>query len=111
MNPELKREIDKLRAENKQMREDLNAVMQYTTTIGGSLEFKKLVQRYAGGLSAFDDLTVGTLKVTTQFGLGASTASPQASISDPSGGMTVDAEARAAINSILNVLDTFGFTS
>ena len=35
---------------------------------------------------------------------------PQATIADPSGGATVDAEARTAIDAILVVLETFGFT-
>lgn len=34
----------------------------------------------------------------------------QASIGQPSGGATVDSQARAAINSILTVLDNYGLT-
>jgi len=33
----------------------------------------------------------------------------QAAISDPSGGLTIDANARTAINSIIDVLQAFGF--
>ncbi len=35
----------------------------------------------------------------------------QASIPDPSGGATQDTQARTAINSILDVLDTYGLTA
>lgn len=35
----------------------------------------------------------------------------QASIVDPTGGAVVDTEARTAINSILDVLDTYGLTA
>jgi hypothetical protein len=35
----------------------------------------------------------------------------QAHIADPSGGATIDAAARNTINSILAVLETFGFTA
>lgn len=40
--------------------------------------------------------------------LGASAAARQAHVADPSGGATVDAEARTAINAILATLETFG---
>lgn len=35
----------------------------------------------------------------------------QATIADPSAGATIDTQARNAINSILDVLDAFGFTA
>lgn len=41
--------------------------------------------------------------------LGATPVSRQAHIADPSGGSTVDTEARTAINSILAALESFGF--
>lgn len=41
--------------------------------------------------------------------LGAAPAARIAHVADPSGGATVDAEARSAINSILATLETFGF--
>lgn len=41
----------------------------------------------------------------------ATPVSQQASIADPVGGGTVDSQARTAINSILDVLDIFGFTA
>lgn len=40
---------------------------------------------------------------------GVTPASQQSHVDDPSGGTTVDVEARAAINSILSTLETFGF--
>jgi len=42
---------------------------------------------------------------------GATPVAQQSHISDPSGGGTQDAEARTAINSILSLLETFGFTA
>lgn len=57
------------------------------------------------GTSAF-----ASLNPTTSFGLGVTPATRQASIAIPSGGVTTDAESRAAITSILSVLDTFGLT-
>lgn len=42
---------------------------------------------------------------------GESPAAQQAKISDPSGGTTVDTEARTAINSIIDALEAFGLTS
>lgn len=54
--------------------------------------------------------TYTSLNPTTSFGLGVTPAVRQANILNPSGGATVDAEARSAISSILTVLDNFGFT-
>lgn len=42
---------------------------------------------------------------------GATPVVRQGSIADPTGGVTQDAEARTAINSILDVLDNLGFTA
>ena len=47
----------------------------------------------------------------TKFGLGLTPVAQQADIVAPTGGGTVDAEARTAINSIRAVLDAFGFTA
>lgn len=41
--------------------------------------------------------------------LGVNPAAQRAHVVDPSGGATVDAEARTAINAILVTLETFGF--
>lgn len=43
--------------------------------------------------------------------LGAAAVARQAHIADPSGGATTDAEARTAINAILNVLENFGLVA
>lgn len=51
-----------------------------------------------------------SLNPSTSFGLGVTPAGRQANITAPTGGATVDNESRNAIISILNVLDTFGFT-
>ncbi|MGE3414191.1 MAG: hypothetical protein AB7L91_18455 [Dehalococcoidia bacterium] len=42
------------------------------------------------------------------FGLGVTPAAAQTNIADPTGGATTDAEARAAIADILDVLEAFG---
>lgn len=55
-------------------------------------------------------VTLSKIEATT-FGLGLTPVARQSAISAPSGGVTVDAEARTAINSIRTVLTTFGFTS
>lgn len=55
--------------------------------------------------------TFTSLNPTTSFGLGVTPAARQGNILNPSGGVTVDAEARNAIASILTVLDNFGFTN
>lgn len=87
-----------------ELNERLKRVEQYTTSLGGSLEFKKIIQLYSGENTEFK-----TIK-TSNFGLSKAPVAQQASIADPSGGVTVDSEARTAINSILDVLDAFGFT-
>ena len=46
-----------------------------------------------------------------KFGLSLIPIARQNSISHPAGGTTIDAQARTAINSILNVLDAFGLTA
>lgn len=52
-----------------------------------------------------------SLNPTTSFGLGVTPAVRQSNITNPTGGATQDGEARTAINSIISVLDTFGFTN
>lgn len=54
---------------------------------------------------------IGT-ETTQKLGFfGETPVSQQSSIADPTGGATIDAEARTSINSILDVLDVFGFTA
>ncbi len=58
--------------------------------------------------------TVNGQNVTSDSGFGMAGVGAQAQqshISDPSGGATIDAEARTAIDAILVVLETFGFTA
>lgn len=55
-------------------------------------------------------LTIGEASDKVAF-FGEAPVGQQASISAPTGGTTTDAEARSAINSILSVLDAFGFTA
>lgn len=62
-------------------------------------------------ISAQNGIRIGT---TTGGKIGFFNATPvaqQATIADPSGGATVDTQARTAINSILDVLDALGFTA
>lgn len=48
---------------------------------------------------------------TTKLGVGLTPVATQTTIADPAGGATVDAEARAAINTIIDRLQAFGFIS
>ncbi len=54
--------------------------------------------------------TFTSLNPTTSFGLTVTPKTTQVAIAAPSGGVTTDAEARTAINSIRTVLTNFGFT-
>ena len=82
----------------------------------------KRVQKATGaylpltGGSMSGDINMGnnefSIGSTGKFGLGGVTpAQKQSTISDPAGGGTQDAEARAAINDLIDVLQTFGFIS
>jgi len=104
MTPEEKKMVE-------QLAKDVATIKNYTTNLGGSLEFKNIVQRYAAGDGGVFEIK-GELKHTgTLAGFFNKTpVGQQASIADPSGGVTVDANARTAINSILDVLDILGFT-
>lgn len=59
--------------------------------------------------------TTGTIigtESTQKLGFfGKAPVAQQASIADPSGGATIDSQARTAVNSILDVLDNLGFTA
>lgn len=51
-----------------------------------------------------------SLNPTSTFGLTVTPVARQSAISAPTGGATIDTEARTAINSIRTVLTLFGFT-
>lgn len=70
-----------------------------------------LFQRLGSGTSNLD--ITGTLTHSgSQAGfLGVSPTTQQSKINDPAGGGTIDAQARTAINSIIDVLEGFGFSS
>lgn len=54
---------------------------------------------------------IGTASTQKVAFLGATPAAQRAKINDPSGGVTVDSQARTAINSIIDSLEAFGFNS
>lgn len=64
-------------------------------------------------LSVLDGLTATVTELNKLGGAGAVIASgtQAAKINDPSGGATTDAEARTAINSIINALEAFGISA
>lgn len=96
MTPEERAQFDGLKKEVS----DLRGIL---VRLGGSLEFRNIVSRYVR-----EDLnTAGT-----NFALfGTRPQAKQADhIANPTGGITNDAEARTAINSILVVLENVGLT-
>lgn len=88
---QLQRQLDELRGE------------YYKDNYASKIVYRKDVEM----LGTF---TQATVNPTTSFGLGVTPAVRQSSIAAPVGGVTIDSESRNAINSILNVLDTFGLT-
>lgn len=58
---------------------------------------------------AGEKLTVAQLQ-TASFGLGTSPVGRQPDITAPSGGTTIDGQARTAISEIISTLETFGLT-
>lgn len=91
---------------------ELADVKNYTSNLGGSLEFKTLVQKYVDEESGSSARSFKSVAITDSLGLfGKTPIGQQSSIADPTGGTTVDSQARTAINSILDVLDNFGFTA
>ncbi|HOQ98210.1 MAG TPA: hypothetical protein PLJ35_05260 [Anaerolineae bacterium] len=62
------------------------------------------------GLTAGGSLNVAQdIKAGVKFGLGLTPIARRPHVADPSGGATTDAEARTAINAILETLEAFGF--
>lgn len=86
----------------------LSTVWQ-TATHASRVADVMLEAAYSGGIS---EILRGRGGASAAVGfLGATPSVRLAHIVDPSGGGTVDAEARTAINAILVVLETFGFTA
>jgi hypothetical protein len=77
------------------------------TLVRGSNDSNRVIRAMAStGETAYLQAN-GNLRVSG-FGLSATPAAQQATISDPSGGATQDAEARTAINTIIDRLQAFG---
>ena len=57
-----------------------------------------------------DKLVLQSLE-TTSFGLTVDPIGQQSNIANPTGGATVDSEARTAINSVISALEAFGLTA
>lgn len=113
-------EVEQLKKEIAQLKQELAEVKNFTTNLGGSLEFKTLVQRYATGEGTVG--TVGnftTINITgdlnhdgSKIGFFGTTPRAQYSaITTPVGGSTVDAEARSSIVEIKTRLSGYGITS
>lgn len=67
--------------------------------------------RPPGGVETSAAQSAASIQVTTfRVGTGA-LAARQSAITAPTGGATVDAEARTAINAIITVLETFGMVT
>lgn len=88
---QLQRQLDELRGE------------YYKDNYSSKIVYRKDVEM----LGTF---TQATVNPTTSFGLVVTPVGRQSAITAPTGGTTVDTEARNAINSIRSVLSTFGFT-
>lgn len=64
-------------------------------------------------LALLSDITASAAEINKLDGVGAVVASgtQAAKINDPSGGATTDAEARTAINAIIDALEAFGISA
>ena len=67
-------------------------------------------QIFSKDIEMTGNFTQTSVNPTTSFGLVVTPAVRQSAITAPTGGATVDTEARNAINSIRTVLTTFGLT-
>ena len=104
-NQELQQEIEVLKRE-------LAEVKNYTSNLGGSLEFRKIVQEYV--LGSGGSLTIGGALKHTGTTVGFFNASPvaqQTSIADPTGGSVIDVECRAKLALLLSAIDNLGLTA
>ena len=105
MTPEERQLLEKLS-------KDVEHIKEYTLQGRGSLEFVNTVRNLVTGENGIFKVK-GILEHTgSSVGfLSASPVAQQSKINDPSGGSTIDSEARTAISSIIDVLEAFGFTS
>lgn len=128
MKPEEKKLLTDIARQLKQTNDRLEAFLDvyYRTNFPDKIIFEKDVEinsnfTFATSITLLDsqNLILGT-SVGTKIGtsstqklafFGATPVVQQASIANPAGGVTVDAEARTAIISVLGVLDSLGFTA
>lgn len=99
-------EFKKLQEQVMMMQRELDALRgdYYKDNYPSKIIFRKDVEMQG-------TFTQATVNPTTSFGLGVTPAVRQSNIPAPTGGSNIDTEARSAINSILSVLDVFGFTN
>ena len=128
MKPEEKKLLQDVANQLKQVNNRLETFLDvyYRTNFPDKIIFEKDVEinsnfTFATSITLLDsqNLILGT-SVGTKIGtsstqklgfFGATPVVQQASIANPAGGVTVDAEARTAIISVLSVLDSLGFTA
>ena len=85
----------------KQLNERLTKIERQLGGLSNDTRFQKVIQ------NAFktEGINVG------KFGLNKTPQGRQADITKPSGGLSPDNECRSAVNDIIDLLDTFGFTA
>lgn len=113
-------DYEQLKQEVKELREILNYII-----VMDKYQFKKNVE-FRNPVLFQKDLTISDLNLIlstitgTKIGtsplhkvgfLGATPIIQQTAISAPSGGATVDSQARTAITSLINLVHNFGFTA
>lgn len=109
---------NKNKVRNPVLREELDDVFTGSTSVA-SLDVTALkiggtaVTATATELNTLDGVTASAAEINKLDGAGAAVASgTQASlIADPADGTTVDAEARTAINAIIDALQAFGIVA
>ena len=128
MKPEEKKLLTDVARDLKLVSNKLDTFLDiyYRTNFPDKIVFEKDVEinsnfTFASSITLLDSQNIVTgTSVGTKIGttssqkigfFGATPVAQQSSIANPSGGVTVDAEARTAIVSILGVLDALGFTA
>lgn len=89
-----------------------NGTRRYDLSLTGFIPVSDNARNLGGAGNRWASLFIGgafTHSGATFGALGATPAAQRSHVADPTGGVTVDAEARTAINSILTTLETFGF--